>query len=380
LLPLVVLAAVLSFAVRRGGVADRRIRFLAAPTLLWCGYVILIGGDVNAAWRHLTPVALGLALMIAVGISELDARGPGGKLFARVGAATALFLVWAFQLSDPQLDRARNERWTWDGQVVGSLLGTAFAEEQPLLALDAAGSVAYYSRLPALDMLGLSDSYLAHHRPDDFGSGALGHELGDGNYVLSREPDLALFCYRFVVPDPCFRSGLEMMRDPRFADLYRLIRLEGQHPYLFRFVIWARAEGGRIGIRRSQSEVVVPAWFVTNAGANTAHLGFDRDLVVTVGPRMPAGIAALALPPGRWIATAVGEGPAPRVLVSQTGSKAWSNGEGSVAFELTGSDESRVDVIVRAAGPSSIFVLDELRFERTPLGVEGRDPRQQDDP
>jgi hypothetical protein len=378
LLPLVILAGGLAMVVVRGGAADRRIRFVGVPVLLWGVYIVAIGGDVNAAWRHHTLIALGLALMIAIGFAELEARGGGARVAARAGAAAALFLVWAIQLTDPQLDRARAERWQWDGEVVGRLLGTAFAAEQPLLAVDAAGSVPYFSRLPAVDMLGLSDGYLAHHPPADFGSGALGHELGDGAYVLSRKPDLVLFCHSFTKPEPCFRSGVEMMGSPEFAASYRLIRLEGQDPYRFRAVIWARAENGRIGIRRSQDEVVVPAWFATDTATSAAHLGFDRKLVVSVAPRSPAALSALPLAPGRWTVSAIGRGSPPRVLVSESGSKRWRSDQGSVAFELPDGAQPRVDVLVRAA-PSQIFVLEAIRFERTPLEVEGRDPGEKHD-
>ncbi len=379
LLPLVILAGGLAMLVPRGGAADPRIRFIGVPVLLWGAYIVAIGGDVNAAWRHHTVIALGLALVIAIGFSELDARGGGAKVAARSGTAAALFLVWAIQLTDPQLDRARKERWQWDGEVVGRLLGTAFAAEQPLIAVDAAGSVPYYSRLPAVDMLGLSDGYLAHHRPADFGSGALGHELGDGAYVLSRQPDLVLFCHSFTEPEPCFRSGVEMIGSPEFAASYRLIRLEGQDPHRFRAVIWARAENGRIGFRRSRDEVVVPAWFATDTATSAAHLGFDRKLVVSVGARSPAALSALPLAPGRWTVSAVGRGSPPRVLVSETGSKRWHSGQGSVTFELADGVKPRVDVLVRAPAPSQIFVLEAIRFERTPLEVEGRDPGQQHD-
>lgn len=379
LLPFVILAGGLAMVVARGGAADRRIRFVGVPVLLWSGYLVAIGGDVNAAWRHHTVIALGLALMIAIGLSELDARGGGAQVAARAGAAAALFLVWAVQLTDPQLDRAREERWQWDGEVVGRLLGTAFAAEQPLLAVDAAGSVPYFSRLPAVDMLGLSDGYLAHHRPADFGSGVLGHELGDGAYVLSRRPDLVLFCHSFTEPEPCFRSGHEMVRSPEFAASYRLIRLEGQDPYRFRAVIWARAENGRIGIRRSRDEVIVPAWFATDTATSAAHLGFDRKLVVSVAARSPAALSALLLAPGRWTVSAIGRGSPPRVLVSESGSKRWRSDQGSVTFELADGAQPRVDVLVRAPAPSQIFVLEAIRFERTPLEVERHDPDEKHD-
>ena len=59
LLPLVVLAGGLAMTVRRDGQADRRIRFIAVPVLLWCGYLIAIGAT-QRAWRpHV--IALGLA-------------------------------------------------------------------------------------------------------------------------------------------------------------------------------------------------------------------------------------------------------------------------------------------------------------------------------
>ena len=48
------------------------------------------------------------------------------------------------------------------------------------------GTLAYWSELPALDMLGLNDRYLATHPPADFGQGGLGHELGDADYVEFR--------------------------------------------------------------------------------------------------------------------------------------------------------------------------------------------------
>jgi hypothetical protein len=226
-------------------------------------------------------------------------------------------------------------------------------------------------------MLGLSDGFLAHHRPADFGEGALGHELGDGNYVLSRKPDLVLFCHTFAQPEPCFRSGIEMIRSPEFADAYRLIRLEGQDPYRFRALVWARAEGGRIGIRRGPDEVVVPAWFATDTATSAAHLGFDRKLVVSVGLRSPAALAALPLAPGRWTVSAVGRGPKPKVLVSRSGSKQWSSGEGSAAFELAEGRDPRVDVLVRSAARAKVFVLEAIRFERMPVAVERQHPDHQ---
>ena len=57
------------------------------------------------------------------------------------------------------------------------MLKEAFGDQQPLYAVDNAGCLPNFSGLPALDMLGLNDHYLAHHPPPNIGTGYLGHEL-----------------------------------------------------------------------------------------------------------------------------------------------------------------------------------------------------------
>jgi hypothetical protein len=55
----------------------------------------------------------------------------------------------------------RGEIWEWRGKVLGEALASAFAAEQPRLAVDASGALPFFSRLPALDMLGLCDRTIA---------------------------------------------------------------------------------------------------------------------------------------------------------------------------------------------------------------------------
>ncbi len=75
-------------------------------------------------------------------------------------------------------------------------MGLWFRENVPpdsLLATNTAGSVAYYSRLKTIDMLGLNDVHIAHREVKTLGKGFAGHEKGDGKYVLSRKPDYVMF-------------------------------------------------------------------------------------------------------------------------------------------------------------------------------------------
>jgi hypothetical protein len=83
---------------------------------------------------------------------------------------------------DSHRQHAINDRWHFAGRQVGVFLRYAFAEQRPLLAVDAAGCLPFFYQLPALDMLGLTDSHIARHAPPGFGTDFLGHELGDGKY------------------------------------------------------------------------------------------------------------------------------------------------------------------------------------------------------
>ncbi|MFQ5600634.1 MAG: hypothetical protein ACE5G2_08770, partial [Candidatus Krumholzibacteriia bacterium] len=73
------------------------------------------------------------------------------------------------------------------GRQVGEWL-RAHAAESTLVATNGAGSLPYFSELPVIDMLGLTDAHIARTRPDP--SQWIGHEKGDAAYVLGRRPDI----------------------------------------------------------------------------------------------------------------------------------------------------------------------------------------------
>ena len=60
-----------------------------------------------------------------------------------------------------------------------------------VVALNPAGIIPYYSGLPTIDMLGLNDRHIAHYGRRDRQL-RFGHQVGDGHYVLSQEPDVIL--------------------------------------------------------------------------------------------------------------------------------------------------------------------------------------------
>jgi arabinofuranosyltransferase len=321
LAPLVALAAVAVAGAFRAGARRGRALVLAAMAGAWLLYLVIIGGDVFPAWRHLVIVAVAAAFLSADGLEWMIAslRRHRGVFAAAVGASLGLLAF--LQATDAENNRARTERWEWDGQVVGRLLRAAFGPRQPLLATDLAGCIPYFSGLPTIDMLGLNDRWLARHPPADFGTGQIGHELGDGTYVLGRNPDLVGFT-EATGALPRFRVGLEMVRDERFFSSFQPVMFEGEDPRRLAWLIWVRREGGRIGIRREANRVTVPAFFLAAGQDLRTMLGNDPqvprlgigsgildratgEIGCLVRPGVSCGLADLPLAAGRWNVAAV---------------------------------------------------------------------------
>ncbi|TMQ57584.1 MAG: hypothetical protein E6K76_10095 [Candidatus Eisenbacteria bacterium] len=286
-----------------------RILFLAAILAFWLAYVATVGGDLFPGHRHLVPAIVVLSYLTAIVLTKrISSQGPLGPVLW-TGAFCALALV-VFQFLDPQNMRARNERWEWDGKVIGGLLAKAFGAQHPLLAVDPAGCVPYFSGLPSVDMLGINDRYLAHHRPADFGKGSLGHELGSGAYVLSRKPDLVLFARPTGSLRPYFRSGREMVSDPRseFDRRFRPVTFECERPWHLLSIIWVRTEGGAIGIRRSKDRIQIPGYLFAANRLSKARLDAAGRIGVGVFPDTPAGLTGLMVPAGTWRVLVEGSG------------------------------------------------------------------------
>lgn len=263
----------------------------------WTGYIIGIGGDIFPAWRHWCYVVglatLGVAVLLA---DELRTAEVAPRV--RFGAALVLLAVVGSRF-DPE-NWAQKERWEWDGKAVAEMLKRAFHREQPLLANDAAGSMPYYSEFPALDMLGLNDRYLAHHRPERMGENLIGHELGDENYYLRRDADI--FC--FGVP-PCthrahWPAQERMVKRREFRDRYVSVRFAIQRPRgQLISELWLN-KYGRIGIRRRPGEVHVPAYLFASPQDSSARLNPHGQLLLHLPRRAKARLSGIELEPGSW--------------------------------------------------------------------------------
>ena len=173
LLPVLVVLALAAAA----SVRARRVAFEPLFALGWLAYWVYVGGDVFG--ERFLVVLLPLALAVLAG-----AAGQGRRAAARAGIAAVVL----FQLVPLAGDRrfryagGKHDRWV--------ALGRALAAPEhrgKTIAVDAAGKIPYYSRLRAIDMLGLADAHIAHRPAGTF---RVGHSKHDADYVLGRAPDL----------------------------------------------------------------------------------------------------------------------------------------------------------------------------------------------
>lgn len=267
----------------------------------WTAYVVVAGGDPMHLHRLLVPSVILMVLLLVETLAWTVGRGDGWRVAAWVGAGLAIALHTVAGQVDLSNRNALIVRppVTWRRVVIGNVLRQAFGPQRPLLAVDSAGIMPYYSQLPALDMLGLNDRYLATHRPASFGRGHRGHELGDGGYVLERAPDLIVGGLAGDSRSFIYRSGIEMERDPRFPRWYQCVQIEGDDPQPARFYMWVRREGA-VGIQRGPSRVTIPGYLFATAPTTVARLDPQGRLGTVLRTGEPGRLADLEIPEGRW--------------------------------------------------------------------------------
>lgn len=281
------------------------VAFALVGTLAWWAYVWNVGGDAFPQSRLLVPTLAPLTVLAAHGLDRIASLGRAGSWSA--GALAVLAIVGArVDAEAPPDPRHRLSDWEWSGLAAGEWLGRAFAERQPLLAVDAAGAVPFASRLPCLDMLGLCDRTIAATPVDPAGGFVAGHARANGAYVLSRRPDLVMFGIPPGAPQPQWLGGRQLEADPAFLRDYRVVLFHTGPTELadgrridLRLTLWTRV-GGRVGVRRDPDGVRVPGYLLGS---------YRQPFSFFTLPDDPAAVArrAAAMEAGAqwWLAAAV---------------------------------------------------------------------------
>lgn len=340
---------------------------IGATFMAWCAHVLIVGGDIFPAHRHLLPLVPLAALLVGTFLSSVETRH-----FVIRAAIVAVALAWLAigTWIDPAVQRARDERWEWDGKALAEVLRNAFGSRRPLLACEAAGCLPYYSKFPSLDMLGLNDYHIARQRTSEFGHSYLGHELGDGKYVLDQEPDIVIFWLTGETNEPVFRSGKELMGDPRFVSAYRFLTLlirpdplrkDAYPPEGMFMQIWVRTTSDKIGVQRGADWLEIPGYLAMTSISLPAVPGADGRLAVRAHAVDAAVFDGIRLEPGRWRLSVDSEGPVSAEILSKSTILPVSN---ELQF-VVAPESSMIEVHIRARGTRTTLVR-SIRFEQVP--------------
>ena len=265
-----------------------RVLYLLLILLIWSVYIIFIGGDIFPAYRHHIPLIVVFSFLLVEGLKALFTVSRFPLLLKYRKSIMALLLVLFVPYTYSQFAREENhmaklERWQWHCRDLALILKSAFVQQQPLMAVTAAGCMPYWSELPTVDMLGLNDHYLPRNPPDDFGSGPLAHELGEGQYVLDRNPGLIVFHTGIL---PLFRGGDELSVMPDFEHGYLPVFIRVSDVQLAR--VYINKYSADIGIKLSLSDIIIPGYLFR--GDNAEVHFYDEKLVVQLTRDVPVQV------------------------------------------------------------------------------------------
>lgn len=326
----------------------RQVIFLLTPAIGWLGYIFLVGGDIFPSYRHFVP-AMALMGLLVSGCGLLTLAAPFRFSRARV----AIFLVLTALVLTSDLWAPR-ETWEREGRSIGLFLRQAFGAKHPLLSSDAAGVVPFYSEMEAIDPLGLNDYHIARHPITDRGLGWVGHELGDGKYVLDHKPDVVLLSN--FQGQASFPADQQLLADPRFAIHYQRIALDVPPPDPIRAIVWIRRLDGPLGVQVNGDHESVPAYLATTADTNPVRL-IDGRAKLVIAPHERAQFAAIPLAPGQWTAALTGKSAAQLALQPQADA-------GCAACVRPAADGNANFTVVNTSGEPAVLESVELNRAR----------------
>ncbi|MCL2825450.1 MAG: hypothetical protein FWD57_15770, partial [Polyangiaceae bacterium] len=254
----IALSAIVPFI--RDDKARSRLLVMVPLAIIAALYISSIGGDLFLGRRHIVIFVVLATFFAGESIQWFMARKSRIRISAAIAAITCLGIYFVDQLSDKSNSIATTDKWAWDGKPVGEMLGRHFRATSARVAVDAAGSIPFYSRLPSIDMLGLNDRFLATNPPPSFGKRNIGHDLGNGEYVLGREPDLVIFQLCRGAERARYRSGIDMQATSAFTNGYSLIKFETPGPESVPALVWVRRESPRLGVEIADDRVVLPGF------------------------------------------------------------------------------------------------------------------------
>jgi hypothetical protein len=213
---------------------DRWTSYVLTIAGVHTAYVVYVGGDWSVG-RFLVPLLPFLYLFLAQGLVDtyrwvqgavpwrpalLRSLGLGLLVALLVGIAAASswwgeYALFVRPYNAGLANRARVAMGRWLRENVPA---------NATIAVDAAGELAYYSRLRTIDLFGITQPAIAHMDVPGMGQGTPGHEKFGLGFVLSQQPEyIIIYGDALDGVDPYERLDVEWTHDPElesFLSIY----------------------------------------------------------------------------------------------------------------------------------------------------------------
>lgn len=265
----------------------KRDRFVMYIVILgtWFAYLSFVAGDIFMAFRHHYYTIVVLMLLLSDGLPLLIRELNKQKLtkpFAVILSLGAMFYVY-HQFENNNYENIETYHWTLHQKTLGLALKDVFEEEQPLIAVDAAGSVPYWTKFPALDMLGLNDYHIARNKPGDMGGGFIGHELGDPEYTMDMRPDI--FEIHAGLRTPHWYIDSAVMKHHEFVDYLPIgLYADEYNGFDFSGVLWFDKYSKKVGVRMEENKLIMPGYLFLPDDTSDVALFRNKHLVRPMKP------------------------------------------------------------------------------------------------
>ena len=166
---------------------DKKIAALFTSLIPTLAYCVLTGGDNFGPFRFFAHVLPVLFVFAAAGARRVPRSVAGRRVWL------AVLIVSCVPFVDPVKAIAPpNHNGDPYQQITVAALLTKNASPESTVAVVPAGIVPYFTRLHALDIMGVNDKHLARlpYRRHSF----IGHGKTDPEYTLAQKPDLVVSC------------------------------------------------------------------------------------------------------------------------------------------------------------------------------------------
>jgi hypothetical protein len=205
-------------------------RWIVAAALLSVAHVLVVGADLFPHFRYVAPWIPVLLVLAAAACVEFAATAPiARRVLLAILAVTTI--IGSGIHGRGTLAMLRIGNGVPETGLIAGVMIRQQARPEAAIAVTAAGIAPYFSRRPAIDILGKTDAHVA--RLERHPGGRIGHGKFDIDYSLSREPALIVTPWPadFSIEglDPAYAASpfldgdyrVAFLRTRRFVDDYK---------------------------------------------------------------------------------------------------------------------------------------------------------------